>query len=134
MEKFDVLDARQGILQGRRYRRLLEVHGQDMTLALAEQHDFLGHIVRSRRRCRHDQQQHLGVIERIDDFLAPQCCPVDAALVDPQAHAGRTEFARQIEDAILVLARVADKNVCRLRQLGPSQVTSKPVRLAYCAI
>ena len=67
----DVLDAGERVLETRRNLRRLEVHRQDAPLALAGQHDFLGHVVRADRRLRDHQQQDLGVVQRVDDLLAP---------------------------------------------------------------
>jgi len=118
-----VLDTGERVLQAERDRGRLEMHWQDVPLALARQHDFLCHVVRADGRWRHHQQQHLGALEGADDGLAPQRGAVDAALVDPDIHTGGPQLAREIEHACFVLARVAQEYVCRLRQcrglLGP---------------
>ncbi len=134
LEVLDVLDAGERIPEAGRNLRRLEVHGQDVTLALAGQHDFLGDVVRADGRLGDHQQQHLGVLERLDDLLAPQRGAVDAALVDPERHARAAELGREVEDAILVLAGVADEDVGRLCQGGihPGAAQRRePSRLAH---
>ena len=51
-------------------------------------------------------------VERIDDRFAPEGRAVDAALVDPEADAGGPQSCGEIENAVLVVARIAQENVC----------------------
>jgi hypothetical protein len=114
--ELDVLDAGQRVLEAQRDRGRLEVHGKDVPLSLARQHDFLGHVMRVDRGGCHHQQQDLGALKRAHDGLAPERRAVDAALVDPDVDACSTQLAGEVEYPGHVIARVAQEYFCRLSQ------------------
>jgi len=78
------------------------------------QHHFLRDVVRAYRRRRDHQQQHLRLVEGIDDLLAPEGRAVDAALVDPELDSRGAQAVNELENAVLVVACVTDEDVCRL--------------------
>ena len=92
----------------------LKMHGQDAPLALADQHHFLGHVVRVNRGLGDHQEQDLGAFQCIDDLFAPLRCRIDPSLIDPQGDARRAKLGGEIEDAILVLTGITDEDLCRL--------------------
>jgi hypothetical protein len=70
--------------------------------------------MRVNRRLSNHQKQDFGTIQRVYDLLAPERGGVEGALVDPQRHSKCAKLRSDSKDPILVIARVAYKDLCRL--------------------
>jgi hypothetical protein len=130
-EVLDVLNAGQLVLEFRRDHRRLEVHRQDVSLALADERDLLGDVMRVDRRLGHHQQQDLGALQSVDDLLAPQRCGIQGALVDPQGHSRLAQLRSQVEYQSLVVTGVTDEDLGGLRHGCPFRIAPESASLSY---
>ena len=128
-EQVDVLDAGERIAQRDGHFDRLEVHRQDVLLAIQCQRDFLDHVGRFRGGRGQRQQQHLAPVDRLDDLRRPQRCRVDAALVDPDRDALAAQLLGDGEDAVAILRGIADADFVGHELWGGHRRKSRRVRI-----
>ncbi len=127
----NVLDASKLVLHRFRDVALLEVNRQDDLLAFAGEGEFLDDVLGAGGVSADGEDEDGGGADCLDDFLGPHGGAVDVGLVHPDGHALLAQVLNQLDDLLLVLPRVTDKNVRAhlngsLEQFGQWLSTDKP--------
>ena len=125
----DVLDTSELVLYCLRDVALLEVN-HDL-LPFTGQSQFFDDVFGAGGVAADGEDEDRGGTNGLDDFLGPHGGPVDVGLVHPDGHALPAQVLNQLDDLLLVLPRVTDKNVRAhvnrsLEQFGHWLSTDKP--------
>ena len=113
----NVLDAGELVLHRLRDVALLEVNRQDDFLAFAGEGEFLDDVLGAGGVAADGEDEDGAGTDGLDDFLGPHGGAVDVGFVHPDGHALRAQVLNHLDDLLLVLPRVADKNVRCHREL-----------------